>query len=97
MFEEVPAWRAAELVGRGAQLIDVREREEIATGTHPDAIAIPLSELDRRTHELRRDRPVALLCRSGNRSRQAAELLVRRGFRSVVNLAGGIDAAGRTH
>lgn len=95
MFEEVPAWRASDLVGRGAQLVDVRERHEIAAGTHPDAIAIPLSELDHRTHELRRDRPVALLCRSGNRSRQAAELLVRRGFRSVVNLAGGIEAARR--
>jgi rhodanese-related sulfurtransferase len=95
MFQEVPAWRASEVVGRGAQLVDVRERDEIATGTHPGAIAIPLSELERRTHELSPDRPVALLCRSGNRSRQATELLTRRGFRSVANLAGGIEAARR--
>lgn len=95
MFTEVPAWRASELVSRGAQLVDVRERDEIATGTHPDALAIPLSELPARTHELRRDRPVALLCRSGNRSREAANLLAARGFCCPVNLVGGIEAARR--
>jgi len=95
VIERMPAWRASELVGRGAQLVDVREHEEIAQGTHPDARAIPLSELDRRAHELRRDRPVALLCRTGNRSRDAAELLARRGFRSIVDLVGGIEAARR--
>ncbi|MEZ5141178.1 MAG: rhodanese-like domain-containing protein [Acidimicrobiales bacterium] len=95
MYEELPSWRASELVARGAQLIDVREHDEIATGTHPDAVALPLSELDRRVHELRRDRPVALLCRSGNRSRDAAERLSARGFRHLVNLAGGVEALRR--
>ena len=95
MYEEMPSWRASELVSRGAQLVDVREHHEIAQGTHPDAMAIPLSELDRRSGELRRDRPVALLCRSGNRSREAATLLASQGFRSLINLDGGIDAAQR--
>ena len=92
MVEEIPAWRASELVGRGAQLVDVRERDEVAAGTHPDALCIPFSELDRRLDRLDRSRPVALLCRSGNRSRQAGEILDQRGFRRVVNLSGGIQS-----
>lgn len=96
MYQEVPARRAAELAGRGVQVVDVRERDEIVSGRHPDAVVIPLSELEWRTHELRSDRPVALLCRSGNRSRDAAALLERRGFRSLINLTGGMEAARRS-
>ncbi len=41
---------------------------------------------------LDRSRTVALLCRSGNRSREAGRILDRRGFRKVVNLSGGIQS-----
>ncbi len=92
MYEDVPAWRASELVARGAQLVDVREAHEFAAGSHPDAVSIPLSQLSHRLGELRRDRPVALLCRTGNRSGQAAALLAERGFPSVLNLAGGVES-----
>lgn len=94
-WDQLPAWRAAEAVARGAQLVDVRERNEYRAGTLPDAVNIPLSELERRVFELSRSRPVAVFCQSGNRSQDAAELLVSRGFRQVVNLVGGISAAQR--
>jgi len=88
----MPVREASWLVSRGALLVDVRERDEFTTGTLPDAVNLPLSELPHRFRELDADRPIALVCRSGNRSREAAELLTARGFRDVVDLAGGIQA-----
>lgn len=72
------------------QLIDVREPAEYAAGSVTGAVNIPLNELPRRLGELDRQRPVVLLCRSGNRSRQAATYLAAAGFTDVINLAGGI-------
>ncbi len=76
----------------GAQLVDVREPDEVAAGTLPGAINIPLGELDGRLGELDPSRRVVLLCRSGNRSTTAAETLTAHDFGDVVNLAGGMLA-----
>jgi rhodanese-related sulfurtransferase len=94
-YETFPAARVGELVARGVQLVDVREPHEYAAGRHPDAVSIPLGELPRRLHELHPHRPVAVICESGSRSAQAAELLVQRGFRRVLSVAGGLTAARR--
>ncbi|NIR38344.1 MAG: rhodanese-like domain-containing protein [Actinobacteria bacterium] len=80
-------------MGETGQLIDVREPDEVATGTLPGAINIPLAELPGRIDELDRSRTVVLLCRSGGRSAMAAEFLTNQGFDDVVNLAGGMLAA----
>jgi len=56
-------------------LIDVRELHEVPP--IPLAKRIPLSELCSRIDELITDKEVAFICRSGNRSRQAAALLAR--------------------
>jgi rhodanese-related sulfurtransferase len=80
------------VVGSNGQLVDVREPHEVALGTLPGARNIPLGELPVRLDELDPDRPVVLLCRSGARSTQAAELLTAEGFGDVVNLAGGMLA-----
>jgi rhodanese-related sulfurtransferase len=84
----------ARAVGGDGQLIDVREPDEVAAGTLPGAVNIPLGDLPGRIHELDRDRRVVLLCRSGGRSTQAAEYLTASGFADVVNLAGGMLALG---
>jgi rhodanese-related sulfurtransferase len=78
----------------GAQLVDVREPAEVARGTLPGAVNIPLGELPARLAELDPGRRVVLLCRSGARSGRAAELLADRGFSDVVNLTGGMLAVG---
>ncbi len=80
------------LLDRGAQLVDVREPAEVAAGSLPEAINIPLGELPHRLAELAADRRVLVFCRSGGRSAQAAEFLVARGFGDVINLAGGMLA-----
>jgi rhodanese-related sulfurtransferase len=82
----------ATAVGSDGQLIDVREPDEVAAGTLPGAVNIPLGELPDRIHELDPARTVVLLCRSGGRSTRAAELLTASGFHQVVNLEGGMLA-----
>jgi rhodanese-related sulfurtransferase len=92
MHIDHPVADFASAVGANGQLIDVREPHEVAEGTLPGAVNIPLGDLVDRVGELDRDRRVVLLCRSGGRSTQAAEYLVGNGFADVVNLAGGMLA-----
>lgn len=79
-------------LGPDAQLVDVRQPDEVAEGTLPGAVNIPLDTLDGRLDELDRDRRVVVFCRSGGRSTKASELLTGSGFTDVVNLAGGMLA-----
>lgn len=90
-----PAADAARLVAEGAQLVDVREDIEWASGSLPGAIHIPLGQLPDRLGELDPHRTVALLCRAGSRSAVAATFLAQHGFDDVVNLEGGLLAAAR--
>lgn len=72
-------------------LLDVREPEEYVAGHIAGAHLIPLGELPRRINELPRDREILCVCRSGSRSRAAAQQLAAAGLRSV-NLNGGMLA-----
>lgn len=71
------------------QLLDVREDAEWAAGRIEGARHIPLAELPGRLGELDRNRPVVALCRSGNRSGQAAQYLRQAGL-SAQNMDGGL-------
>jgi rhodanese-related sulfurtransferase len=77
-----------------AQLLDVREPEEWAeTGVPEGAVLIPLGEVESRAAaELAPDKPVYVICRTGNRSITASETLVRLGFTEVYNVDGGVTA-----
>ena len=90
MYRDHPAIRFTEVIGPDSQVIDVREPHELADGTLPGVINIPLGELTDRMHELDLDRRVVLICRTGGRSAFAAEQLAAVGFDDVVNLAGGM-------
>ncbi len=73
-------------------VIDVREYPEFALGALPQAQLVPLSSLAEAClgwdpHERR-----ILVCKSGKRSRQAAELLRERGFTNLAVLEGGTEA-----
>ena len=79
------------------QLIDVRSPEEFQFDGHvAGARLIPLPALSQRLAEIARDVPVAVICRSGNRSQVAAEMLIRQGYADVSNIAGGMVAWHRT-
>ncbi|MFE0651999.1 rhodanese-like domain-containing protein [Streptomyces sp. NPDC059534] len=78
---------AAELA-QGAFAIDVREPDEYTSGHVPGALSTPLSALGAVLGELPGDRPVYVICASGNRSAWAAEQLAARGL-DAVSVAGG--------
>ncbi|MFQ3648279.1 MAG: rhodanese-like domain-containing protein [Anaerolineae bacterium] len=70
-------------------LIDVREADEYADGHLPGTVNLPLSELEQRYSEIRRDKPIVLVCARGGRSAQAAEYLAYLGYQNLYNLEGG--------
>jgi rhodanese-related sulfurtransferase len=70
-----------ELVKNGAMLLDVRTREEYASGHVEGARNIPVQELPARLSEVgETHRPVVVYCRSGARSAMAAQILGRAGY-----------------
>lgn len=89
--------QGAALQSQGALLIDVRTPGEFVQGHAPGATLIPLDQLPQRLAELRgaQHRPIALICRSGNRSGQAQLVLERAGFTQAVNVEGGMSAWAR--
>ena len=80
-------------VDQGA--VDVRTPQEFAEGHVPGAINLPVEAVAQWADTLPKDKPVYLYCRSGNRSRQAAEYLKRKGYTNLYNLEGGILAIQR--
>jgi phage shock protein E len=84
---EIQGGDARKLVAAGARLLDVRSPEEYARGHLPDALNIPVQELDRRVAEVGpTDGELVVYCRSGHRSSRAAEILRQHGFSKVHNL-----------
>lgn len=78
--------------GTPAQIVDVREGGEFATERIAAARLIPLTSFAKRVGEIDRRRPVYLLCRTQNRSRRAADELMKRGYTDIGIVAGGITA-----
>jgi len=76
--------------GDNLLLLDVREPHELAESSVKGALHIPMAQIPGRLAELDRDRSIAVLCRSGNRSQAVAGFLIQQGFSRVANLAGGI-------
>ncbi|MGB7202952.1 MAG: rhodanese-like domain-containing protein [Pyrinomonadaceae bacterium] len=85
--EALPAVEAAY-----AQFIDVRTPEEFAEGHANRARNIPLDTLMANLDKLEKNEPVYLICRSGSRSKKAAQILVDNGFPQAISIAGGTEA-----
>lgn len=74
------------------QLVDVRTVAEYSDGHIPGSLNINALDINFATDAeeiLQKDRPVAVYCKSGRRSRNAAKILVEKGFK-VYNLDKGI-------
>lgn len=80
-----------EFIEKDAVLLDVRTRDEFLKGHLPDALHIPLQELDTRLVEiLKLNKPVIAYCASGARSDRATQFLKSKNIDSVNG--GGINA-----
>lgn len=74
----------------GAFVLDVRTQEEWAEFHAPNTNLIPLDQLTSRLTELPKDREIVVVCRSGNRSAQARDILLNAGFTQVTSMQGGL-------
>lgn len=72
-------------------VLDVRETAEYAFNHIPNAISIPLGELEARMNELNQDQTIYIVCRTGNRSDLAAQKLAGNGFSNVLNVIPGMS------
>lgn len=71
-------------------LLDVRSPQEYVMCNLPNAVLIPVDQLQQRLNEVERERDIVVYCRSGVRSAHAAQVLRLAGYKRVRNLLGGI-------
>ena len=89
VVRDVSAEEGHQMMAAGAVLLDVREVDEWDAGHAPEAVWIPLGEIQTRVGEIPRNTAVVAICRSGSRSRAVAEALLGAGY-DVVNVGGGM-------
>ncbi len=76
---------------REGVILDVREAAEYAFGHIDGAKSIPMGELESRLEELDKNEEIYVICRTGNRSDLAAQLLAENGFTKVYNVLPGMN------
>jgi len=91
--ERVERLTVAELRERarqdGPQILDVRERSEWDEKHIAGSVHVPYHDLNELPGELDRERPIAAICSSGQRSGVAASLLRRQGAQQVIHVVDG--------
>jgi rhodanese-related sulfurtransferase len=87
---EITVAQASEKRDQGAFILDVREPSEWTQFHIPDATLIPLGDLPSRLSEVPTDREVVVVCRTGNRSAQGRDILLKAGYTQVTSMAGGV-------
>ena len=79
-------------------ILDVRRPDEFAIGHIPGAINVPNENIS--TEEIaelpNKDQLIMVYCRSGRRSKEASEKLVKLGYRNIVEFGGILDWKGET-
>ena len=82
----------------GYIILDVRRPDEFAAGHIPNAINVPNETIG--TAEILelpdKDQLIMVYCRSGRRSKEASEKLVKLGYTNIVEFGGILDWKGET-
>jgi len=73
----------------GLQILDVRERSERDAGFIPGSLFEPWHDIDKLPEGLDAERPVAVLCASGQRAAVASSLVQRYGAEHVIHVVNG--------
>ena len=94
MIKQATVHEINELLDGGVecQVIDVREYSEFNSERIAAAQLMPLSNFEKHAGEIDHTKPVYLMCRSGNRARQAGERLMNKGFSDIHVIEGGMAA-----
>ena len=82
----------------GYIILDVRRPDEIAAGHIPNAINVPNETIgaDEIAELPDKDQLIMVYCRSGRRSKEASEKLVKLGYTNIVEFGGILDWKGET-
>ncbi len=95
MYEQITAEVAKNIMDSDEDyvILDVREQDEFDEGHIPGAILIPYTEIDKTAEELlpQKDKQILVYCRSGRRSKIAAESLAKLGYTNIKEFGGIID------
>jgi phage shock protein E len=79
----------------GALIVDVRTPEEFEEEHFPNALNIPVDQLQQRITEFgEKNKSLVLYCASGARSAYAAKMLRSAGYTDVINAGGLSDMPG---
>ncbi|MFT9850101.1 sulfurtransferase TusA family protein [Aneurinibacillus sp. REN35] len=81
-------------LGEQPVILDVREPMEYAFGHIPGASLVPFGQLEEKLAELEahKGKDIYVVCRTGNRSDMASQLLAQKGFQNVKNVVPGMSA-----
>ena len=93
-YHKISAEDAYEMmVSQEVVVVDVRTREEYDGGHIENAVLVPNESIESEMPEALPDKEATLLiyCRSGRRSKQAAEKLLELGYQNVYDFGGVID------
>ena len=92
-FNEISVNELAHLIKnkKCANLVDVRNPDEVKEFNIEGSQFIPLPELEERIAEIDQTGPIFLICKSGKRSAKAAEILKTKGMNEITNVIGGMD------
>ena len=95
VYMNITAEEAKEIMDteEGYIILDVRTQEEYDQGHIPGAILIPDTEIETKAEEVLTDKDQLILvyCRSGRRSKIAAEALVELGYTNIKEFGGIIE------
>jgi rhodanese-related sulfurtransferase len=85
--------QATQLINsRNAIVVDVRSPDEFAKGSLPHARNVPAEKIGERTKELKKDRPLIVVCATGASAGRVAAQLRASGYNEVYVLGGGLAA-----
>lgn len=90
-YTDVDVNEAQNLIDQGITVVDVRTPEEYVNGHIPNALLIPLQDIESSINEFTPDEQYLIVCRSGNRSAQASEILAQKGMKHIYNMTGGMN------
>lgn len=85
LFGAPDCTKLQETIAAGAVLVDVRSTGEFAAGNIKGSVNIPLDRIGNEAKALKKDKPIIVFCRSGNRSMAAKAILEKKGFRNIVD------------
>ena len=94
LFKSISSTQAEKLIKDSSDLIiiDVRRYSEYKQGKIPNAINIPVEELEWEIEELKEniDKPILVYCKAGHKSALACQMLEEEGLNNLYNLVQGI-------